>query len=197
MTVAVKRAAIYARVSTDDQDIEVQLRVLRPYVEQRGWTWEIYEDRGVSGAKDQRPALDRLMTHARAHTLDVVVVWKFDRFARSTKHLLLALDEFRALEVDFVSVTEAIDTSTALGRAMFTIVGAIAELERELIRERIKAGVAKARADGKHLGRPQRWTRDQMERAAKLRSEGRSWRTIARSVGLPVRTIRRAIGARP
>lgn len=177
-----KRAAIYARVSTADQDPELQVRELRAYVEKRGWTLTAqFVDHGVSGAKDSRPELNKLVTAARKGKLDAIVVWKFDRFARSTRHLVTALDEFRDLAVDFVSVTEAIDTSTALGRAMFTIVGAIAEFERELIRERVRAGVAKARAQGKRLGRPR--AQIDPDQVALLREQGLSLREIAGRVG--------------
>jgi DNA invertase Pin-like site-specific DNA recombinase len=193
--VSAQRVAIYARVSTKDQDPEVQLRELRGYAERRGDTVvEEYVDHGVSGAKDRRPALDRLMADARRRRFDAVVVWRFDRFARSVKHLVLALDEFQTIEVAFVSLREALDFGTPMGRAMFAVIGAMAELEREVIRERVRAGIAKARAAGKCFGRPRRWTNAQVESAARLRAEGASWRTIAQSVGLPVRTVRRALG---
>jgi len=113
-----------------------------------------YVDVGESGAKDSRPRLNELMAAARKRQIDAVLVWRFDRFARSTKHLLLALEEFRSLGIQFVSYQENIDTSSPLGQALFTIVSAVAQLERDLIRERVNAGIRNARASGKHIGRP-------------------------------------------
>lgn len=188
-----KRVALYARVSTEDQSPELQLRGLRELVAQRDWTLAgTFVDVGFSGAKTSRPELNKLLTAARAKAFDVVACWKFDRFARSTKHLVLALDEFRSLGIDFISVTEAIDTSTAIGRALFTIVSAIAEFERELIKERVRAGVARRKAAGKPVGRQRRATPFQVDRIVALRREGRSWRRIAMAVGLPTSTVRDA-----
>src|SRR6516162_1878871 len=151
-----KRAAIYARVSTKNngQNPETQLVALREYVQNRGW--EIageYIDHGISGSKDSRPQLDRLMKDARARRLDAVIVARFDRFARSTRHLIMALEEFNGLGVDFISLGESIDTSTAMGKMVFTILGAVAELERNIIRERVTIGLHRARKEGKTLGR--------------------------------------------
>jgi DNA invertase Pin-like site-specific DNA recombinase len=188
------RVALYVRCSTLDQDTDLQARELRVYAEKRGWVIvDEYTDKGVSGAKARRPSLDQLMAGARRREFDTVAVWRFDRFARSVRHLLTALDEFNALGVSFVSLRESIDFGTPLGRAMFTIVGAMAELEREIIRERVCAGVAKARAKGRRLGRPQRWNTAQITKAENLRAAGKSWREIAMTVGLPVRTVRRAV----
>ena len=128
------RAAIYARVSTSEQSPELQLRDLRQYAEARGLESSEYVDSGYSGAKQNRPALDRLMDDARKRRFDCILVWRFDRFARSTKHLLLALEEFRSLGVQFISYQENIDTTSPLGQALFTIVSAVAQLERDLIR---------------------------------------------------------------
>src|SRR5882762_4402644 len=129
------RIGIYARVSTKDQSCEMQLRDLRAYCAARGFeAVREYVDVGQSGAKDSRPELNKLMDDARKRQLDAIVVWRFDRFARSTKHLLLALDEFHSLGIQFVSYQENIDTSSALGHAMFTIVSAVAQLERDIIR---------------------------------------------------------------
>jgi DNA invertase Pin-like site-specific DNA recombinase len=150
-----KAAAIYCRVSTDDQNTENQAVVLREYCARRGWTVsEEYVDRGISGAKDSRPALNRLMADAHKRRFDAVIVWRFDRFARSVSHLLRALETFQSLGIDFVSYSEAVDTSTPTGRMTFTVLGAVAELERALIVERTKAGIASARHRGKTLGRP-------------------------------------------
>ena len=142
------RCAIYARVSTDRQDEAMQLRELRTYVKLRGWRLDgEYIDR-MSGAKRNRPRLDALMTDAAKHKFEIVAVWKFDRFARSAVHLGQALERFKALGVDFVSKTEGIDTTTPVGKAMFTISAAFAELERDTIRERVKAGLRDKRARG-------------------------------------------------
>ncbi len=150
------RAAIYARVSTvgNGQSPEMQLREMREYCERRGWTVAgEYVDEGISGAKDRRPELDRLMQDGHRRRFDVVAVWKFDPFARSVSHLLRALDTFRALGIEFVSLSESLDTATPAGRMVFTVLGAVAELERSLIAERVRAGLRNARAKGKRLGR--------------------------------------------
>ena len=179
------RVGIYARVSTTDrgQDPEVQLGPLREYASARGWAvHREYVDQGVSGAKERRPALDQLMADARRRLFDAVLVWRFDRFARSTRHLINALHEFRHLGIAFVSHQENLDTSSPLGEAMFTIIGAMAQLERDIIRERVKAGVARARARGRQLGRPRKvFHRDQVGR---LRAEGLSFRQIGKQLGI-------------
>ena len=186
------RAALYARVSTKDQRAELQVEELRRLAEQGGWRLvQEYVDHGVSGSKDQRPQLDALMADARGGKLDVIAVWRFDRFARSTRHLVTALEEFRALNVDFVSAREAIDTSTPMGRMVFTMIAAVAEMERELIRERVQAGVDRARAQGKTLGRPRR---ELDLRAAKiLLDQGHSQRAVADMLGVPRGTLRRRL----
>jgi DNA invertase Pin-like site-specific DNA recombinase len=189
-----KRVAIYARVSTTDQDPENQLHELRDYIERTGATLvETYIDHGVSGAKDRRPELDRLMADARRRRFQAVVVWKFDRFARSVRHLVTALEEFAALGIDFVSTTEAIDTATPLGRAMFTIAGAFAQLERDMIRERVRAGLAKARAKGVKLGRRPK-VFDVTQARARIEA-GESRRSVARDLGVSHATIGRALAA--
>lgn len=148
------RVAIYMRTSTTDQTCENQGRDLRAYVQARRWA-DVTEhvDHGVSGTKDRRPALDRLMADVRARRVDVVVVAAFDRFGRSVRHLVEALELFRHLNVEFISLREQIDTGSPLGRAVFTIVAAMAELERSLIVERVRSGLRRARAQGKQLGR--------------------------------------------
>lgn len=151
------RVATYSRVSTQEQDPGLQLSELRRYVQDRGWqAYQEYVDVGQSGAKDSRPELNKLMADARRRKFDTVLVWKFDRFARSVKHLVNSLYEFKALGIQFVSLTEGIDTSTPLGEAMFSIIGAMAQLERDLIRERVTAGMRRAREKGKSLGRPKK-----------------------------------------
>ena len=152
-----ERVALYGRISTANgsQDVGMQLRELREYCARRGWeTAGEYVDVGISGTREKRPELDRLMVDAHRRHFDVLVVWKFDRFARSVSHLLRALETFKALGVEFVSLSEAIDTSTPMGRMVFTILGSVAELERSLIVERVRAGIRNARAKGKRLGRP-------------------------------------------
>jgi DNA invertase Pin-like site-specific DNA recombinase len=172
----------------------MQLRDLRAYCAAREFAVEReYVDSAQSGAKDSRPELNLLMADARKRKFDALVVWRFDRFARSTKHLLLALEEFRALGIQFISYQENIDTSSPLGQAMFTIVGAVAQLERDLIRERVSAGIRNARACGKQLGRPRRIVnRDEV---ARLRSEGASLRQIAEKLGVGYGTVRLRLGA--
>jgi len=151
------RAAIYARVSTFDQEPENQLQELRRYVSARGWTAGAeYVDKGVSGSKDRRPALDELVRDAKRRKFDVVVCWRLDRLGRNLKHLILLLEELSALGVAFVSLGEGIDCTTPAGRLQLHLLGAIAEFERERIRERVLAGLQRARAQGKRLGRPRR-----------------------------------------
>src|SRR5215207_8537926 len=175
-----KRAALYMRVSTKghSQTTETQALALREYVGHRGF--EIvheYRDEGISGSKDSRPALDRLMKDARARKFDVVIVARFDRFARSVSHLLRALEEFSYLGVDFVSLSESVDTATPMGKMIFTVLGAVAELERNLIKERVQMGISRARKQGKQFGRP-RVEIDPLQ-VVGLRSCGFSWNQIA------------------
>ncbi|HVB59194.1 MAG TPA: recombinase family protein [Candidatus Acidoferrales bacterium] len=184
------KAAIYARVSTSNhgQDVGMQTRELREYCERRGF--EIageYLDEGISGAKDSRPELNRLMSDAHRRKLDAVVCWKFDRFARSVSHLLRALETFNSLGIAFVSLSEQIDTTTPAGRMIFTVLGAVAELERSLIAERVRAGLRNARAKGKRLGRPR--VAVDAAKIARLRASGASWPAIARELGVSVGTV--------
>jgi len=172
-----KRIAVYARVSTTDQSTDSQLLDLRRYTQERSWNiFKEYVDEGISGTKDSRPALNELMNDAKKRRFDVVLVWRFDRFARSTKHLILALEEFKNLGIDFVSYQENIDTSSPLGSAIFTIISAVAQLERDIIAERVKAGLRRARENGKKLGRP-------------CRSQGLSHRAIATQLGISHSTV--------
>jgi DNA invertase Pin-like site-specific DNA recombinase len=148
------RAAIYARVSTLDQEPENQLAELRQYVEARGWNAVEYVDHGVSGAKDSRPALDAMLRDAKRRRVDVVLVWRLDRLGRNLKHLISLLDDLQALKVAFVSLNEGIDATTPAGRLQLHILGALAEFERGRIQERVRAGLARAKAQGRRLGRP-------------------------------------------
>lgn len=186
-----KTAALYARVSTLDQNCEVQLQDLRCHAGQRFAQYREYIDVGVSGAQRHRPQLDMLMKDARKRLFDVVLVWKFDRFARSLKHLIDSLDEFRSLGIDFVSYTEGVDTITPSGQLLFHIVGAVAQFERDLIAERVRAGMAHARSMGKTIGRPRAPV--DVKQVAALRSQGNSLRGIATSLGIPVSRVRRAL----
>jgi DNA invertase Pin-like site-specific DNA recombinase len=149
------KAAIYGRVSTTAQDTNLQMREVRQFVQRRGWqVAEEYIDKGISGSKEKRPALDKLMSDAKRRRFDAVVVYRYDRFARSLRHLVNALDEFRALGIEFVSIHEGVDTSTPNGRLVFGIFASIAEFERELIRARVRSGLAAAKERGIQLGRP-------------------------------------------
>ncbi len=190
------RVALYARVSTTDQSTDSQLLDLRRYVSERGWNiFREYVDEGISGTKDSRPALNELMNDAKKRRFDVVLVWRFDRFARSTKHLILALEEFRNLGIDFVSYQENIDTSSPLGSAIFTIISAVAQLERDIIAERVKAGLRRAKENGKKLGRP-RVTVD-TEKIHSLRSKGLSLRAIAKETGVSRTTVSDVLSSSP
>ncbi len=177
------RVALYARVSTTDQSTDSQLLGLRRYVSERGWNlFKEYVDAGISGTKDSRPALNELMNDAKKRRFDVVLVWRFDRFARITKHLILALEEFKNLGIYFVSYQENIDTSSPLGSAIFTIISAMAQLERDIIAERVKAGLRGAKENGKKLGRPE--SEVDLRELRRLRTRGLSLRAIADQVGI-------------
>src|SRR5207245_5478575 len=174
------RAAIYGRISTTNhgQDVAVQTRDLEQFAQARGWQLvDSYLDLGISGSKDKRPQLDRLMADAHKRLFDVVVVWRFDRFARSVSHLLRALETFNALGIAFVSLSEQMDTTTPTGKMIFTVLGAVAELERSLIVERVKAGLRNARAKGKTLGRPR--VKLDTAKIREMRNEGLSYSKIA------------------
>jgi DNA invertase Pin-like site-specific DNA recombinase len=192
------RAAIYARVSTigNGQSPEMQLRELREHCERRGWQIAgEYVDEGISGSKSSRPALDKLMADAHRRRLDVVAVWKFDRFARSVSHLLRALETFNALGVGFLSLSESLDTNTPAGRMVFTVLAAVAELERSLIAERVRAGLRNARSKGKRLGRPRKIVDARL--IGELRAHGWSWREIVEETGVSKGSAQRAFCGLP
>src|ERR1700729_2297646 len=172
------RVALYARVSTlNGQHPEMQLSEMREYGAHRGWQIiSEYVDEGISGSRERRPQLDRLMADAHRRKFDAVLVWKIDRFGRSLRHLVNALADLDAYGVAFVSLRDNLDLSTPSGRLMFQIIGAMAEFERSLIQERVRAGIRNARAKGKRLGRP-RGTVD-VSKIASLRAQGRSWSQI-------------------
>lgn len=183
-------AAIYSRVSTvgHGQDPTMQTRELTEYCQRRGWEiFDCYVDNGVSGKKDSRPQLNRMMRDAHARRFDVVICWRFDRFSRSVSHLCRSLETFNALDIQFVSLCEQVDTSTPTGKLVFTILGAVAEGERNLIVERVRSGLRNARAKGKRLGRPRKAV--DVDRINSLRASGHSWRTIAGIMKLSVGTV--------
>src|SRR5215467_548772 len=183
-------AAVYSRVSTVGlgQDPNMQTRELTEYCQRRGWeVFDLYVDNGVSGKKDSRPALNRLMADAHARRFDVVVCWRFDRFSRSVSHLCRALETFHALKINFVSMVEQVDTTTPTGKLVFTTLGAVAEGERNLIAERVRSGLRNARAKGKRLGRPTKPV--DVDRINSLRASGHSWRSIATVMKLSVGTV--------
>jgi len=190
-----KRAGIYVRVSTTDQNTGAQESELKDYAGRRGWKVEgIYRDRGISGAKASRPALDQLMGDCRRGRLDVVLVWKFDRFARSLRQLLTALELFRELHIDFVSSTEAIDTSLPHGELVFHILGALAQWERSIIGQRVRSGLQHARRHGKQLGRPPltRLTREEVEQLRNDRKRSKTpFRLLSKRYGVSVWTAHR------
>jgi DNA invertase Pin-like site-specific DNA recombinase len=191
------RVGLYARVSTlNGQHPEMQLAELHEHSARRGW--EIvgeYIDRGISGARERRPELDRLWADCRKRKVDAVLVYRYDRFARSLRQLVNALEEFRALGIDFVSLHEGVDTSTPNGRLVFGIFASIAEFERELIRGRVISGLAAAQARGVRLGRPKRTV--DAARIVALRSAGASWREISETLGIGVGTACRAFQTLP
>jgi DNA invertase Pin-like site-specific DNA recombinase len=188
--VSKRTVALYARVSTLDQSCDMQLEDLRRYAARFGRSCE-YVDVGVSGAQRRRPQLDALMKDAHKRLFDVLLVWKFDRFARSVKHLVDSLEEFRALGIDFISYTEGVDTTTPSGELLFHIMGAVAQFERDLIAERVRAGIAHARAMGKRIGRPPAVTN--IAEVSALRGQGMSLRAVARALDIPVSRVRRAL----
>jgi DNA invertase Pin-like site-specific DNA recombinase len=177
------KAAIYARVSTLDQSCDNQLLELRRYCGARKWTvFREYVDRGVSGSKDKRAALDQLVLDAKRRRFDVLVCWRLDRLGRNLRHLILLLEELSALDVDLVSLQEGIDATTPAGRLQLHVLAAIAEFERDRIAERVKAGLDRARATGKRLGRPMRHVPEAL---------------LAPVRGLPVRQAAARLGVSP
>jgi len=190
------RVAIYARISTIDkgQDVELQLRELRAFAKARGWRiLQEYVDEGISGSQARRPALDRLLAACRRRQTDVVLVWRLDRLGRSLKHLIMTLDEFQSLGVAFVSLHEQLDCTTATGQLLLHLLGAFAEFERAIIRERVKAGLANARSKGKRLGRPS--LAIDFAQVKTLRKTGRSIRNIARALHVSPASVHKTLSA--
>ena len=187
------RAALYGRVSTTGQTAENQMLQLRAYVVARDWTGTEFIDSGISGAKDRRPALDQLLMAVRRRKVDVVAVWSLDRLGRSLRHLIALLDEFQGTGVGFISLREGLDCTTPAGRLQWQIIGAISEFERARIQERVKAGLARAKAQGTRLGRPRR--RIDAERLATV--AGLPARVAARRLGVPRSTLQRWLAQKP
>lgn len=188
------KVAIYARVSTDQQNPDLQLRDLHDYITRRGLVlYDEYIDRGYTGSTEERPGLEDLMRDAKKKLFDVVLVWKFDRFARSTAHLVTVLDEFKDIGISFISFTEQIDTSTPSGKLHYTLIAAMAEFERSLIRERVKAGLTAAKARGVQLGRKR--TLD-WQQAYDLRDQNLSMGKIAERMGCSKAQVARVLSKR-
>src|ERR1700730_1535419 len=190
------KIAVYARVSTlnKGQDVDMQLIDMRKQIESKGWNlFKEYVDRGVSGSKSSRPQLDKLMRDAADKKFDAVLVWKLDRFGRSVRHLVNAIAELESFGVAFISLRDSIDLTTAQGRLMFQIIAAMAEFERELIRERVKAGMANARTKGKQIGRPSLGVnRDEV---VALKASGKSWAEVSDALYCSPATAKRAYGS--
>lgn len=190
------KVAIYVRVSTSDQNTGMQLNDLHEYTKARGWeVFKVYEDAGISGAKSSRPALNQMMDDARRRKFKTVLVWKFDRFARSLKHLVTALEEFNELGVGFVSYKENLDTKSSMGRAMFGMIGVMAQLERDLIQERVASGMKAAKAKGVKLGRKVTVNDVTKSRIRDMRNEGASIHTIAKQLDIGVGSVQRVLKA--
>ena len=186
------RIVLYARVSTRDQSADMQIGELRRFAEARGWeVVDEFVDAGVSGATTSRPEFDRMMDQLRRREAGALLCWRFDRIGRSTSHLLGVLEELRSLNVGFISITEAIDTTTSVGRMVFTFLAALAEFERSLIQERVAAGIRNAKERGVRFGRPRAGF--DAARALEMRRQGSSLRAIAKAVGVSTATVCRAL----
>jgi DNA invertase Pin-like site-specific DNA recombinase len=192
-----KRAAIYVRVSTAEQETDLQETELVEYCQRRGWKSILYRDHGQSGAKQDRPALNSLLSDLRKRKVDVILVWSLDRLARSLKQLLTISEECRSLGVDLVSLRQNIDTTLPAGRLTFQILGAVAEFERELLRERVKAGMAQARRAGKRIGRPalRHFGPAELARIRSMRTQGASVRKLATTFGTSQWMVAKLLGS--
>lgn len=193
MTKTKKTVAIYARVSTDKQAVDMQLAELQDYLKKREWgIYQEYIDQGYSGGNTKRPAFSQMMEDARKRKFDVLLVWKLDRLGRSLKDLIETLDELGALGIDFISYENQLDTSTPTGKLVFHVIGAVAEFEKDIIRERVKAGLENAKRKGKRLGRPP-ISDGLLEKAKALRKEGLSFRKIGKRLGVDEGTVRKRV----
>lgn len=191
-----QKVAIYVRVSTSGQTVENQERELLAHCQRQGWqVFKVYRDEGYSGAVADRPALKEMMADARLGRFNLLAVWKIDRLARSISHLLEVLTELKGLGIGFVSLTEAINTETAQGRMIANFLGSIAEFERELIQERVRSGIARARSQGIAIGRPRRGF--DFAKAMELKNQGLGYKQIAKSLNVPRSTIHRALKGIP
>lgn len=190
-----KIVAIYARVSTNKQDISMQLDELKEYVKRRGWTLgQTYQDKGFTGSNTRRPEFNNLMAEARQRKFDILLVWKLDRFCRSLKDLIVTIDELENLNIDFVSYKDTqFDTTSPSGRLVFNIIGSVAEFEREIIRERVIAGLDKAKRKGKTLGRKKKLSSALLDKAKKMRGQGLTWKAIGKKLDLNESTIRKKL----
>jgi DNA invertase Pin-like site-specific DNA recombinase len=185
------RVALYARVSTNDQTVDNQLRALHEHADRAGWTIVAdFTDHAVSGTREKRPGLDALMAEARRRKFDLIAVAALDRLGRNLRHLVTLLDELQHLNIGLVSLREALDLTSPIGRAMFALVGVLAEVERAWIVERTHAGLRRARAQGKRLGRPRAIV--DRSKLARLLADGASHRATARALGVSDATVRRA-----
>ncbi len=190
-----KRIAIYARVSTDRQSTESQLNALREYAGKRTWIIsKEYIDEGYTGSNTKRPAFTAMMADAKKRKFDVLLVYKLDRLSRSLKDLITTLDDLKSMGVDFISYDNGLDTTTPTGRLIFNVVGAVAEFEKDIIRERVKAGLENAKRKGRRLGRPPVSSR-LVDEAKTLRSQGMSFRQIGKRLGIPESTVRANAGS--
>ena len=190
-----KNVAIYARVSTDRQTTDSQLHELREFVRRAKWTvYREYIDKGFSGKNTQRPAFTEMLNDACHRQFDLLIVWKLDRLSRSLKDLITTLDELGHLGIDFISYDNQLDTSSPSGKLVFNIIGAVAEFERDIIRERVRAGLANARRNGKKLGRP-RIPQSVRKKAIKLRERGLSNRAIGKGLRIAESTVRNCLKA--
>ena len=193
---SLKRIAIYARVSTDRQSAESQLNALREYIDKRAWAIsKEYIDEGYTGSTTKRPAFAAMMADARKRSFDILLVYKLDRLSRSLKDLIATLDDLHSLGIDFISYDNGLDTTTPTGRLIFNVVGAVAEFEKDIIRERVKAGLENAKRKGKLLGRPPLSPR-LLAQANQLRKQGLSFRKIGLQLGIPESTVRININKR-
>ncbi len=188
-----KAVAIYARVSTDRQTVDMQIHELKEYVKRRGWNlYREFIDQGYSGSDTKRPAFQEMMNEAKKRKFDVLLVWKLDRLSRSMKDLVMVLNELGGLGIDFVSYDNNLDTSTPTGKLVFHVIGAVAEFEKDIIKERVKAGLENAKRKGKKLGRP--GVDDSViEEAKALRGQGKSFRKIGKQLGISEGVVRQRL----